>query len=89
MLTALLARGLGVGPRTDLGVTPLMLACQAGAASQAQTLLDWGAVPEDQDYLGRSVRDYAVAGGDPATLALIDEALAPWTIVSGDGAPPP
>jgi len=89
MLSALLARGLGADRRTDLGVTPLMVACQAGAASQVRTLLDWGAVPEDQDYVGRSVRDYAVAGGDAPTLALIDEALTPWSIGPADAAPPP
>jgi len=89
MLKALLAKGLGALDRTALGVTPLMLACGAGRASEVQMLLDWGAVPEDRDYLGRSVRDYAVAGGDAATLALIDADLTPWTIESSGGAPPP
>lgn len=85
MLKALLAKGLGALERTTLGITPLMLACGAGRAPDVQLLLAWGAVPEDQDYLGRSVRDYALAGGDASVLALIDEALTPWTIEPADG----
>lgn len=80
MLRTLLARGLAAATRSALGVTPLMLACRGGRAEEASLLLAWGAVPEDRDYLGRSVLDYAAASGDAATLALLEEALTPWTI---------
>jgi ankyrin repeat protein len=89
MLKTLLARGLGAVSRSSIGVTPLMLACLGGRAEEAAILLDWGAVPEDQDYLGRSVRDYAVAGDDPATLAVVEAALTPWTISQDGGDPLP
>jgi len=87
MLKTLLARGLGAVSRSALGVTPLMLACLGGRADETAILLAWGSVPEDEDYLGRSVRDYAVRSADPQTLELIDAALTPWTI-EPDGADP-
>lgn len=89
MLKTLLARGLGAVARSAIGTTPLMFACLEGKAEEAAVLLAWGSVPEDEDYLGRSVRDYAVWGGDPATLALVDEALTPWTIAPDGGDPLP
>lgn len=89
MLQTLLARGLPALTPSALGVTPLMEACLQGRIVEAATLLEWGANPEDEDYLGRNVRSYAVAGGDPATLALIEAALTPWTIELADEALPP
>jgi ankyrin repeat protein len=89
MLQTLLSLGLGAKTRTASGVTPLMLACLSGQADQVKILLAWGAVAEDQDYLGRHVRDYAVTGGSLKVLSLIDEALIPWTIEPAGGAPPP
>lgn len=88
MLEWLLAQGLGGTTRTELGVTPLMVACGERRRTAVETLLKWGAVPEDQDFLGRSVKDYAEAGGDPGTLELIDATLTPWTIEPAGKAPP-
>jgi len=89
MLRVLLALGLGASEKSALGVTPLMMACGAGRWVNAKLLLDWGAVPEDRDFLGRGVRDYAVEGGDQQTLQLIDTTLTPWTIGPVGGAPLP
>ena len=89
MVKALLRLGLGAGPRSALGVTPLMLACESGETAGAEILLAWGAIPEDEDYLGRSVRDYAVAAGNEATLKLVDSALSPWTPGQDGAAPHP
>ena len=89
MLQTLLTLGLGAVTKTELGVTPLMLACLEGRSDEAQMLLNWGAIPEDEDYLGRSVREYAVWGGDSETLTLLDQALIPWTGEPADGAPLP
>jgi ankyrin repeat protein len=89
MLTKLLALGLGATERTALGLTPLMVACAGGRAQEAALLLAWGAVPEDEDYLGRNVRGYAESSGDEATLAVITEALTPWSIEAADAAPLP
>lgn len=89
MLKSLLARGLGAVARSSIGTTPLMFACLEGKADEAAILLAWGSVPEDEDYLGRSVRDYAVMGGDATTLAVVDEALTPWTIEPDGGDPLP
>ena len=89
MLKTLL--GLGLGPRvpSSLGLTPLMEASGGGKSDEVAILLAWGAIPEDEDWLGRTVRDYALASGDPATLALIDQALIPWSISQDGEAPPP
>ena len=89
MLEKLLVLGLGATELSSSGVTPLMLACLAGKADHSAVLLAWGAIAEDQDYLGRSVRDYAVRGGDKKTLDLIDAALTPWTIEQDGEVPPP
>jgi len=89
MLQRLLALGGTATQRTTSGVTPLMLAAGTGRADQVELLLRWGAAAEDEDYLGRSVRDYALQGGDAKTLALIDEALIPWTIEPDGEVPPP
>jgi ankyrin repeat protein len=85
----LLATGLDATARTNLGVTPLMRACGAGRSEAVTLLLRWGGVPEDLDFLGRSVRDYAVRSGDTATLSVIDQALSPWSIGQDGGDPLP
>jgi len=89
MLARVLARGPSAVQRSALGVTPLMMACWGGHSAAVKLLLRWGAVPDDQDYLGRSVRDYAGWSGDPKTLEVIDLALTRWTIEPADGAPLP
>jgi ankyrin repeat protein len=77
MVPFLLRNGLPPAARSELGVTPLMLASQEGRLENVKTLLNWGANPADQDYLGRSVLWYANRGKNPQTLALLNGELGP------------
>ncbi|MEI8094591.1 MAG: ankyrin repeat domain-containing protein [Spirochaetales bacterium] len=75
MTVYLLQRGVPPVQRSDLGVTPLMLACAAGLEQNALELLSWGANPADEDYLGHTVLWYAHTGGNAALQAVLEQEL--------------
>jgi ankyrin repeat protein len=89
MVPFLLRNGLPPAARSELGVTPLMLASQEGRLENVQVLLNWGANPEDQDYLGRSVLWYANRGKNPEMLSLLNREVGQAESVPNDGDPLP
>lgn len=89
MVPFLLRNGLPPAARSELGVTPLMLASQEGRLENVQVLLNWGANPEDQDYLGRSVLWYANRGKYPEMLSLLNREVGQAESVPNDGDPLP
>lgn len=70
---ALLGADAEIDARQQGGYTPLHGAAHNGDAAIARMLLDAGADPSLTNDEGKDTRAYAMEGGDPATVALVNE----------------
>jgi hypothetical protein len=69
LIDLLIYQGADIRARDKDGMTALMYAAQKGELQNAEQLLQWGIDPDIKDNTGKTVMDYAKAGGLTSEVA--------------------